>query len=538
MNDILRELGQAPHRSRFTLQSILSRRSLIVGVVAVATIALVLYLVGDRGFRSGQRDLRLGVLLFVSEAKDTAIAEFRPEIQRIFIKGLLGVRKITVDDRLHLNDAIKREFANDNPARTDDLFKFLRKSQYDYVIDGSITNSPQGGHTIQANLRKGDEFHSVEEFPGFIRAEFQLDSVVGALSKQILAYLRTRVLDIKPEMGIWNRNRPNNWAAVARLEDAYKFYCAGDRRAAITALREAVQMDSTFISPRIWLASYYKKYDPEEGMKNLHYLQSIKASVDDFGSAMIDWMRAFFEDNYGDQIRFLQKALTFDPRNRVLLENLAATYDEMHDTLGVLAAYKYCIETRWEYQPLYPKAVRYYLGERDYQAAREALLVWKDLDTVSVSPLMCGWLSAIALRTGDAAESEKWKDKFVIRYTDSAISVTKFALGGCYIDAGVLPEGESLLRSAVDLDQTNAEYRHQLAVALFAKGDTLAGLHELKGAAQLNPRAKTILLRLGNILREKGDIPGAQEQYQKYLLRDSTGYDAQQIRKWVRALHR
>jgi tetratricopeptide (TPR) repeat protein len=537
MDEILLTLGG--HADAHQSLTSIRRKGRVIAFAACVVVAagLGLYLARDLFFPPVPKNVRLAVLLFVDETKDTAIHAFKPEIQRLFVSEFMGVHHITVEDRLHLNASVVQQFAQDNPPRTDELFRFLRQHEYEYVVDGSITSSPAGGVTIEANLLKGNDYQRVEVFPGHLQSGAQLEAVVQTLSRQVLAYLRTKVLDIKPEMGIWNRNRPNNWAAVARLDDAYNFYCLGDRRAANSALREAVQIDSTFVSPRIWLASYYKRYDPEEGKKNLLYLQSVRSSVDDFGRAMIDWTEAFFQDSYGDQIRCLQKALTFDPGNRVLLENLGATYEEMHDTVNVLAAYKYCIDTHWEYQPLYARAVKYYLDERNYEAAKEALLVWKGLDTVSVSPLICGWLNAIALRTGDKVEAERWKNRFVFLCIDSSISRTEFILGSCYVDAGLIPEGCSLIRSAVALEKTNAEYRHKLGVALLASGDTVSGVRELEVAAQLNPRAKAIALTLGNISREKGDSSAAMEHYQKYLLRDSTGYDAQQIRKWVRTLH-
>ena len=538
MDEILLTLGR--HTDAHQLPTSFSRKLRLIALAASVVVAsgLGLYLAWDLFSPYAPKNVRLAVLLFVDETKDTAIHAFKPEIQRLFVRDFMGVPHITVEERLHLNASIVQQFAQDNPPRTDELFKFLRQHEYEYVVDGSITSSSAGGVTIEANLLKGDDYQRVEAFPGHLQSGAQLEAVVQTLSRQVLAYLRTKVLDIKPEMGIWNRNRPNNWAAVARLEDAYRFYCLGDRRAANSALREAVQIDSTFISPRIWLASYYKRYDPEEGKKNLRYLQSVRSSVDDFGRAMIDWTEAFFQDSYGDQIRCLQKALTFDPGNRVLLENLGTTYEEMHDTVNVLAAFKYCIDTHWEYQPLYARAVRYYLDERNYEAAKEALLVWKGLDTVSVSPLICGWLSAIALRTGDKVEAERWRNRFVFLCIDSSISRTEFMLGSCYVDVGLMAEGCSLIRSACALEKTNAEYRYKLGVALLARGDTVSGVRELEVAAQLNPSAKAIVLMLGNIAKEKGDISSALEHYQKYLLRDSTGYDAQQIRKWVATLHR
>ena len=541
MREILHTLGRETGYSRIDLKTGRAvQRLLIVGAV-LAVLALAVYFAKDVFVKTEAKDLRMAVLPFIDLTKDTSIAAYRPEIQRAFVKELLDVKKLAIEDRLHLNADIERQFGNDNPPRTDALFKFLRENEYDFVLDGSITSSPRGGYSLAADLRKANEYGRVEEFQAPIQARPQIDSVVQALSRQVIAYLNTQVLDCKPEMGVWHLNRPKNWAAVAKLEEAYKYYCKADPLSAIAALFEAVELDSTFISPRIWYTSSQRRSDPGAARRNLQTLQRLKSSADDFQKAMIDWLGAYLEYDPDRQIRFLRRALTFEPHNRIVLANLAGAYSEKHDTAGALEAYRYCIESRWEFRPFYPIPVAYCLGQHNLNGAKEALTAWREVDSAYVSPMLYGWLSAVHLRLGDSTEATKWKDKFVIVCSDLSISRMEYTLGSCYVDAGVLKEGEELLRSALALEKINPEYREKLGNVLLAKGETDGALRELdtalrdcEAAPKLKSRSKGLILKLGNLFKQKGDTARTLEHLRKYLRLDSLSYDAQEMQKWIR----
>ena len=536
MNEILRKLGRETGYSMAAAKTGSWLQKALIAAAVLAALAIAVYFAIDILLKTEAKDLRMAVLPFIDISKDTSIAAYRPEIQRSFIKEFLGVDKISVEDWLHLNADIEGQFGNDDPPRTDPLFRFLRQNGYDYVLDGSITISPKGGFSLAADLRKAGDFDRVEEFQAPFQTRFQIDSVVQALSRQVLAYLNTQVLDRKPEMGVWHLNRPKNWAAVAKLEQAYKYYCAADPPSANAALVEAVELDSTFISPRIWFASSQRRNDPERARKNLQTLLRLKSSADEFQRAMIDWLGAYLEYNPENQIRFLRKALKFNSRNRVLLSTLAGAYTEKHDTVGALEAYRYCIESRWEFKPFYQVAARYYLGQRNFDAAKETLMIWWSLDTTSTWPLIYGWLSAIESRKGNVAEARRWRDHFERVSSDSSIAKISLMLGSCYTDAGLWEQGDALLRQAVSLEPKKAEFRERFGDALCTRGDTEAALHEYTISAQLNPRSMVLPKKLGNIFKQKGDTARASEQYQKYLNVDSTSYDAQQMQKWIRAM--
>lgn len=535
MGEIERSLGFEQHPRSLRWPFAIPGRIMFYAGAAVLSLALILYFAGDLEFAAPPTELHLAVLTFIDETKDTSIAGYKPEIQRLFVKELHNGKNLIVEDRLRLNDMLAQEFGTDSPPRTEALYNFLRGRRYDFVVDGGVTSSPAGGHAIQVNLNgRTEEFLSGEEFEGRLQASSCLDSVVRDLCSQMLAYLKVNVLDVKSEMGVWKRNRPKSWPAVAKLEDAYSYYCANERGLANSALVEAVRLDSTFISPRIWLASYQRRSDPGGARRNLQALLALRSAADPFERAMIDWVSAFLDHSTLGQVRALEKALRFDPTNRVLLANLAGAFTEMRDTLRALDAYAYCVKSRWEFKPFYPVVVRYYLALRNWDAAKEALLIWRDVDSTEISPSIYGWLSAIELRKGNTAEGTRWRDRVLMMCMDSSTAKTSYLLGSCYLDAGLTTEGETLLSAAVSLEQRNGEYRERLADAFLARGDSVAAVIEYTEASQRNPRSRGVILKLGYIFKQKGDRSRAREQFHKYLELDSLSYDAKEIQRWMK----
>lgn len=543
MNEILNKLGRETSYSMAAPKTVrVIQWSLMAGAV-LSILALAFYFAPklfqqkDVPVTIVAKNLRVAVLPFVDITKDTSIAAYRPEIQRSFVNELKGITKMSVEDWLHLNADLERQFGNDNPPRTEALFNFLRRNGYDYVLDGSITKTPKGGYSLAAVLRQAGNYDVAEGFQEHLQTRSQIDSVVTVLSRQVMAYLNSQVLDRRAEMGIWHLIRPKNWAAVAKLEDAYKYYCLDEQSSATTALVEAMELDSTFISPRIWFAASQKRSEPKGARINLRMLERQRSSADDFQKAMIDWLGAYLDSDPDREIRFLTKALKFEPQNRIVLANLAGAHTEKHDTAGALKAYRYCIESHWEFKLFYPVAVRYYLGQRNFAGAKEALNIWREIDTSNVSPMLYGWLSTVHLRLGDSAEAGKWKDKFLTVCGDSTVQKSEYMLGRCYADAGFLVEGETLLRSALAKEENNPDFHEGLGNVLLARGETDSAVREFENALQRNPKSRGLNFKLGSIFKQKGNTARTLEYFRKYLRLDSLSYDAQVMQQWIREHH-
>ena len=108
-----------------------------------------------------------------------------------------------------------------------------------------------------------------------------------------------------------------------------------------------------------------------------------------------------------------------------------------------------------------------------------------------------------------------------------------YLLGSSYADVGLEEKGDSLLQVAATMEPNNADFHERLAEVRTALGRTESALSEYATACQLNPRSRGALLKMGDLLKQKGESTRARECYRKYLKVDSLSYDARQIQKYL-----
>ncbi len=477
---------------------------------------------------------RLAVLLFANQTGEEAIDLNRPEIQNRFVSTLSSADGLEIEDGPRLNDLVRERFASDTPARTDDLYRFLRARGYDYVVEGAITRSSAGGYALQVTCKDTRAFGTVlETFDRPSLAREQLTLGGDEMSEEVLEYFNLRILNVKPEMGIWETGRRyENWAAVAQLDRAYEATLRGDSKGFTASLKKAIELDPKFISPRIWVAPSLEG-DPRQEDQNLEMLRRLRPTADDFEQAMIDWVEAYREHAYAREVACLNRALKYDPTNNILKSNLAAAYAGWGDTARAIQVYDGLIRSGWKFPGIYMSALKYLFRQGRRGSAEEALLLWRSIDTTERSAMLFGWLAAMYAARGDSTQSASCRWRFDSLCTGKGYEpdVKQSLLGGCYADFGLYAEAEKLLRSAIVRDPRNHVYHERLGDILAARADTASALREYRTALTLGSSSRGLNLKLGDLYDRKGDLAGAREHYRRFLAHDSTSGEARRARE-------
>jgi tetratricopeptide (TPR) repeat protein len=519
--------------ARFPWRHMPAKRILILSGVVAAALAYFGY---ERLFPPAPRltDPTVAVLLFANQTNEPDIDTYRPEMQNRFVGNLAYARRIAVEDGLRINDLVRERFQSDNPPRTDDLYRFLRGRGYTYVVEGAITRSSGGGYSLQVTCKDTRAYEKIlETFDASPVPREQLTRGSEDIAREVLAYLNVKILDVKPEMGVWQENhRYENWAAIAQLDRAYDAFLRGDNVAASACLTKAIEFDSTFISPRIWLAPSLGR-DTAASRRNLESLRRMRSAADDFELAMIDWVEAYRERDGGKEVACLERALAHDPANRILLSNQAAAYAWWGDTTRALQIYQRLIRSGWAFPGIYWTTVQCLLPRQNFAAVEEALTLWRSADTSARSYMLFGWWGALQASRGDSARAGESVVKFEALCNRNGYAPARihYLLGGCYADVGLLGRGEELLRSAVAGDAHNPVFRERLGDVLIARRDTASGLQEYRTALRLFSTSNALHRKLGALLESKGDRTGARTHYRKFLSRDSTSVEARLVRE-------
>ncbi len=479
--------------------------------------------------------LRLGILPFQNPANRADIAEWPLLVQTLFVGELLGVEKIGVVDPHSLNGLLESSFGRPNPPRGPQLCQLLKQEQIDYFIDLSIFNS-QIGYEIQADVVEPSDQEVRYTSKAAVGSEGDLQQAVAKISKQILDFLYVEVLQSNRDLTPWiSRRSPNMEAVKAFMQASDQIYHLQD---ATKSLEHAIELDSTFVSPRVWLIPTLLAHGRrEEAKHHYRYLCRIAASTNNFEQAMISWADAYLsKDNHG-QSRYLKKALEFAPGNSILLYNLACVQYDLGDFDGALEALLPLIKSRWPYPPLYSLAGQCYIKEHDFG---KAMALLSDAPP-PVYYEVYGMLAALHLLENDTSGAKRFETLFMNRSKELGrhkAGLMYYELAGCFADVDLNDRAVEMLAKALAVDSTVPEYHDKLGELLYKRGEPHEAVSEYSTALRLDSTWSNARVMLGKICEENGNVGDAIIHYRSFLALDSTSDIAQTTRQRLKALQR
>ncbi len=342
---------------------------------------------------------KIGVLPFHNRTKHPKTAEWHFLIQETLSQQLAGVEQLAVLDPLSLNSELQSS-SGELPPGLDPNFYYLEdrvRRGLSFVITGMIDSS-QEGYRIQTSITDVTTKELVfSALARTIKTENELLSTCTAFAKEVVGYFQVKGLLTGREQDLqsWLKQRRQNIEAVKAFLEASRSLFK-NLPGYENYLYRAIQLDSTFISPRVWLISRLRQ-EGKIDEANQHYrnLQALESTATPFELAMIHWTRAFLDQDTLDQIRHLELALEYSPGNLILLVNLAYQRYTKEDFEGAIEAVRPALESKWAYPPMYALAGRCYLKMGKYKESKEALQA--SLNIKPVYPDVFGMLAVLSV---------------------------------------------------------------------------------------------------------------------------------------------
>src|SRR5204863_6687470 len=118
---------------------------------------------------------------------------------------------------------------------------------------------------------------------------------VRSAAKAVLNYLQLQVLQLANDKDLrpWISGRQQNIQAVNAFLQASQHIFRYERVAAEGYLRRAIELDPTFIEPRVWLIpGLVSQNKMPEALEHYQELLKLNAAASPFEQAMIAWVRA------------------------------------------------------------------------------------------------------------------------------------------------------------------------------------------------------------------------------------------------------
>lgn len=543
MHEVLGMLGHWPFEisgvAGSVLQRIWMRFRLPILAAAAFLIALVLYLLippTSPPDRAAPR-VTIGILPFTQGVTDASLRDWPLLAQRLLAADLTGYENAGIVDPLSLNSMLgETAYVRQIPdgAR---ILRSASQSGITMLVDGTICKG-EAGPTLRATLIQTANGEALFAFETPCINENSLMDATTRLARQIMDFIDVQVthLQANPEMRSWMQRRPANLGAAKALLQAAQLIFAG-ASGSEELLRTAISLDSTFLTPRIWLIPGLMVSNRQaEAHYHLQQLRRLEPSASPFEKAMINWAAAYVANDLVGQLRHLNTALQYSPDNNILLFNRARIEYLMEDYEAATLTLQRPVASGWAYPPAHYLLGASYSELGKYHDARTILE--RSLGLQGVYPDTYALLAALAARDGNALDADRYETRYLALARSAGVSqaIASATLAGIYLTSNL---GERALRHydvAVTQDPHNAGYHEERGEAFEQCGDTISAEQCYARALSSDSLQFIAHFKLGRILDRRGDTADALRQYMIFLRHDSTSGDAQVALARVAAL--
>jgi serine/threonine protein kinase/Tfp pilus assembly protein PilF len=483
------------------------------------------------------QDLRIGVLPFLNNTANQITSDWPILIQSLFTTELRKLRNIAVVDFLSINGLIESSFGRSPPKRDNKFYEALKDIQSTFFIDGTILQT-SNGFNINANIINTStghiKFSTIAEF----KDGNELSTSIKKISESILNFFEIEEMKSLEgsEINTWISGDSQNLEAIKAFLQACQYVYRGEPGGE-KYLRKAIELDSNFISARIWLISgLAQRGRKAEVDYHFNILQKLESKANSFEKALIDWCQAYINHDFHNQAKSLEVALKYSPSNNILLVNLAVVKYEMDDYQGALEALSLPIKLKWSYPPVYLLSAESYIGIKRFDDARNFLE--DHLDVKPVPPESYAVLSALYLREENPSEAENYfrlATSTFLQQKNSWDEINSY-FGDKYLDVELYSQAVEYYKKVLESNPASAKVHEKLGRAYFNLNDKTAALNEFNEAIKIDSSFSNPHFMIAKIVDEKGENSHAIDHYTRFLRLDSLSKNAGEAKSRIKQL--
>ena len=514
------------------VRPLLLRVALSIGLIAAITAGLWL-LVPTLFTHQPTKQTRIGILPFRNMTKLAATNDWPLLIQMIMVDNLSNFEEIRIADPFSLNGLVTQTAGVSSSVRV------MNVAEIEYLVDGMI-QWKDSSYVLFCTMTEQSSGEVRLSRSITLESEEKLQRAIQTLSEEVLSFFQIQQLvsDRKQDLQPWLTHRPRNLAAIrAFLQGSQLAW--NMQPGAAKYYRQAIELDSTFITPRTWLiAGLVTRGELEKGRREYQSLLKLEPSANPFEQALIRWSGACVSDDLAGQAQALEHALEYSPKNNVLLYLLASIYYTLGDYTTSVARIQPAIDMKWPFHPAYYLMALGQTQIQRYQDARQTLE--RSLSVGRVLPNTYSLLSALSIHEGDTAQAEDYAKQCLrdMGRNDVSLDNAYAALADDYSAARLPRQAASFYRKALEHAPSRAELHTELGSLLVQLGILDSAQIEFQLAVHYDSSSKAAHRRLGELFELKTDTVNALLYYGKFLSLDSTSNEGKTIRQRILTLSR
>jgi tetratricopeptide (TPR) repeat protein/TolB-like protein len=517
------------------------RRVLLAAFFGLLFVAVFLWVtrpyITDQGPAGTGSVWRIGILPFHDQTGRRETSAWPSLIQALFVSNLTGVSNIGTVDPLSLNALIRDKFNTDDPARDSRLYRVMQDADIAYVIDGTILKT-ETEHKIVANLVKPADGEVLKSCDAVVADENDLPAAVDSISMKMLGFFQIRILqgryntDLQP----WLSRGTQNLDALKAFMQASEFLfngVAGSER----YLRRAIDLDSEFVAPRIWMISILiQRGHVDSAMIYYTRLLRLEGRANPFEQAMISWAGAYIKGDDMSRVNALQLALVYSPGNNILLYELARARYSLGEFQAAVDALRPAVDARWRHSPAYYLLGASYCMLGDYPQARRILE-----RSLSITPIFrhtYGLLSGVAYKLGDKDAALRYEQLYIQEQENHGLDEADIygMLARNHTYMGFTDNAIRCYHNALALRPNDGTLHLLLGDLLYQEREWEQARTEFTRVTEIDPSRADAYRMLGAVCESQGDNQGAVRQYVESLAHDSTSAEAVDVRSRLQRL--
>ncbi len=479
----------------------------------------------------------LAILQFRNYTRDTNAAAWPEVVQSIMVSCLTGVEGLRVYDPVGFNTLRSPPSTGLQGSATTAVNQHL--PAVEYTFEGTILHNGDR-YVLQLNVCKTANQEVLASIPSTITGEGEIPRAVDSLSLAGLEIIESSsgVSRWPPHLQPWWPKRFLSVYALKAFSRGCRLALRGGNSGSEEAFRLAIALDSTFITPRVWLVTRLAaRGENAEATLHLRTLNALRDSVSPFERVTIDWATACVARDEDREIALLNSALEYSPGNAILLYSLGRTKYMKGDYRGCVDVLKPVASRKWEYPPLYLLLAQSEGMLDDFDDEKATLQ--QVLPMKYVAPEAHAMMGTIYRREDNEAAATAEDSAFIRATTQQGtpIGASFQALSDMNINEGFIDVGISYYRRARAGTAEPPGVQLATADTLCARGDTLYAIKHLVRALALDSLNLRATLLLAQATENAKQPMIALRFYRRYIALDSASPQAEFARARLAVLH-
>lgn len=497
--------------------------ALLVVVVCILLYPKIFQKDKFENIRNEDGRISVAVMPFNNLTIDTLFNIWQQGLQNLLITSLSNSEELSVRQAQTINDIlgnkVQTNYASIEPSFAKDIAAKLKART---VIIGNIHKSGNQVR-ITANLMdsRTEEMYKSFEVNGDSENDFFV--IIDSLSSLLINYLEIESLE--QDLPIELRN------AFSSSADAYKHYLQGrnyhgvlDYSSAIEQYKKALEIDSTFVLPMLFLAHSFRDIGQSDQSKKWAYkaFDQINKVPKDI-QLEIRELKAMVDKKPKEQLSYINQYFKINPYSTQKLYTAGWINYNMNQWQNAIEAFEKGLELNEYLGGKIRLWVYYYtlLGNAYNKIGdnRKALKTFEDgLEIWPNDPLIIFWQSVCTISQGDSSAANEYLSKLnKIALEQGWPEVDKlWWIALCYASGNNFIKAEEVYRQALSLDKNNIGLKNNFAYFLiFNDIDVEEGFELILSVLKKNPDYWDYLYTYGLGLYKKEEDKEAHEILKK-----------------------